>query len=78
MANKSNVKKSPKDAQEVKTVVQLKDELTKKQADLLEARRGHRLGELTNPRVITLTRKEIARLHTAIKIAEKAKEKEDK
>lgn len=41
-----------------------------KQVDLLEARKGHRAGELTNPRVITSTRKEIARLKTAVRADE--------
>ncbi|MDD3035637.1 MAG: 50S ribosomal protein L29 [Candidatus Saccharimonadaceae bacterium] len=52
------------------TIEQLKTELVSKQNDLLSAKRGNRLGELTNPRVITETRKEIARIHTAIRAAE--------
>jgi ribosomal protein L29 len=44
---------------------------------LLEARRGHAQGELANPRVLTSTKKEIARLLTAIRAAENA-EKESK
>jgi ribosomal protein L29 len=62
--------KTTKKAQEVKTIEQLQTELTTKQADLLLARRGHALGELANPRVLTATKKEIARLHTAIRAAE--------
>lgn len=62
--------KTTKKAEEVKTVEQLRKDLTAKQADLLEARRGHALGELANPRVLTATKKEIARLHTAIRAAE--------
>jgi ribosomal protein L29 len=65
MAEKKTTK-----AEEVKTVEQLRTELATKQADLLEARRGHALGELANPRVLTATKKEIARLHTAIRAAE--------
>lgn len=57
-------------AEEVKTVEQLQKELAAKQADLLDAKRGHAAGELANPRVLTATRKEIARLHTAIRAAE--------
>lgn len=53
----------------VKTVDQLVADLAAKQRDLVDAKMGHRQGELTNPRVITATRKEIARLHTAIKAA---------
>lgn len=65
MAEKKTTK-----ASEVKTVEQLQKELATKQADLLEARRGHALGELANPRALTATKKEIARLHTAIRAAE--------
>lgn len=65
MAEKKTTK-----ATEVKTVEQLQQELAAKQADLLAARRGHAAGELANPRVITATKKEIARLHTAIRAAE--------
>ncbi len=62
--------KKTKAAVEVKTVEQLREELVAKQADLLAARRGHAAGELANPRVLTSTKKEIARLHTAIRAAE--------
>ena len=68
---KKTTKSAPvKAATEVKTLEQLKTELTAKQNDLLDAKRGHRAGELVNPRVITTTRKEIARLHTAIRALE--------
>ncbi len=73
MAEKKTTK-----ATEVKTVEQLREELAAKQNDLLEARRGHALGELANPRVITSTKKEIARLHTAIRAAELSAAKESK
>lgn len=66
-----------KTAEEVKTVDTLKSELAAKQADQIAAKRGHAAGELANPRVLTATRKEIARLHTAIRAAELA-EKENK
>jgi ribosomal protein L29 len=65
-------------AAEVKTLEQLHEALAAKQADLIQARRGHALGELTNPRVLTLTKKEIARLHTAIHAAEYEAAKESK
>jgi ribosomal protein L29 len=67
---KKSVKKQPKNAIEVKSVDQLKKDLVSKQNDLIESKRGHKLGELTNPRVITITRKEIARLNTAIRADE--------
>ncbi|MEI6850450.1 MAG: 50S ribosomal protein L29 [Candidatus Saccharibacteria bacterium] len=70
--------KTTKNAIEVKTIDQLKLDLVSKQKDLNESKRGHKLGELTNPRVITITRKEIARLHTAIRAAEIAQIKENK
>jgi ribosomal protein L29 len=70
-------KKTTKKATEVQTIEQLQEALAAKQADQLQARRGHAAGELANPRVLTVTRKEIARLHTAIRAAELA-EKENK
>jgi ribosomal protein L29 len=77
MADKKVIKKTAK-ATEVKTVDQLKAELLSKQTDMLQARRGNAQGELTNPHVITVTRKEIARLHTAIRAAEIQSTKEIK
>lgn len=70
-------KATAKNATEVKTVEELRKDLLAKQQDLVEARRGLAAGELQNPRVITKTRKEIARLFTAIRAAEGA-EKGDK
>lgn len=71
MANKKTTK-----APEVKTTEQLKADLATKQQDLIEAKRSHAAGELVNPRVITATRKEIARLHTAIRANELAPKEE--
>lgn len=65
-----------KPAQEVKTLAQLHDELATKRNDLIEANRGLRSGELQNPRVIRSTRKDIARLLTAIRAAEISEEGE--
>lgn len=62
-----------KEAPVVKSLEDLKKDLAVKQADMLEAKRGHRAGELQNPRVLTHTRKDIARLRTAIR-AEELKE----
>lgn len=73
-----SAKSSAKQADVVKTVDQLRQELTTKQADLLTARRSNAAGEMTNPRVITQTRKQIARLHTAIRAAELTEQKESK
>jgi ribosomal protein L29 len=78
MATTKKTVKAVKPALEVKTIDQLQIELATKQHDLIEVKRGHKLGELTNPRVITVTRKEIARLHTAIRAVEIASAKENK
>jgi ribosomal protein L29 len=67
-----------KEATVVKSAEDLKKDLANKQNDLMESQRSHRNGELVNPRVITATRKEIARLHTAIRAAELADAKESK
>lgn len=67
---KSASRRSEKEAPVVKSREELLKDLAAKQTDLLEARKGHRSGELVNPRVITLTRKEIARLKTAIRADE--------
>ena len=67
---KPTTKKTAKAAVEVKTIEQLRTDLAAKQADQIAAKRGHAAGELANPRVLTTTRKEIARLHTAIRAAE--------
>lgn len=67
MAEKKTTK-----AAEVKTLDQLRIELASKRQDLIAARRGHAMGELANPRVLTSTKKEIARLLTAIRAAENA------
>ncbi len=75
---KKTTKVVTKKADEVKTIDQLRTDLTTKIADLLQARRGNAAGELTNPRIITVTRKEIARLKFAIRANEIATSKEIK
>lgn len=65
-------KKTVKKATEVKSIAELQKDLATKQADLIDSRKSHRSGELVNPRVLSTTRKEIARLHTAIRAAELA------
>ena len=62
--------KKTKDATVVKTVEELKTELEAKRKDLLEARRSHASGELVNPKVLRVYRKEIARLLTQINAKE--------
>jgi ribosomal protein L29 len=73
----ATAKKTTK-AIEVKTIDQLRETLVTKTTDLLQARRGNAAGELTNPRIITVTRKEIARLNHAIRAHEIASAKEIK
>ena len=51
-------------------------QLTAKRVELLDAKRSLAAGELVNPRVITKTRKEIARLETAARAAAIAEQKE--
>lgn len=70
MAADKTTKKAVKPAKEVKSLADLQKDLMGKQQDILTARQGHRAGELVNPRVITQTRKEIARLKTAIRAEE--------
>lgn len=67
---KSKQKSAVKNTVESKSLAELNTELQETHKDLLEAKRGHRAGELTNPRVITTTRKRIARLKTAIRASE--------
>ena len=78
MATVKKTTKVTKKADEVKTIDQLRAELVTKTTDLLQARRGNAAGELTNPRIITVTRKEIARLQFAIHANEIASAKETK
>ena len=53
-------------ATEVKGLETLQQELAAKRADLLEAQRGHRAGELANPRILGVYRREIAQILTEI------------
>lgn len=67
----SKVKKmTKKETLTVKSTDELRNEIAAKHNDSLEARRGHRAGELANPRFITVTRKEIARLKTILRANE--------
>lgn len=76
-STKATTKAPAKKAAEVKTLDQLKEELVKIQNDYRESRRSHQMGELVNPRVITVQRKSVARALTAIKEAEIAAAKSD-
>lgn len=59
--------KTAKAAKTVPTRQELHDQLATKRQDLVDAVRSHKAGELVNPRVLGATRKEIARLLTAIR-----------
>lgn len=71
MADKKAPKKNAKEANEVKTLEQLQEDLVKAHADHLESRKSHRQGELVNPHILTTQRKSIARLLTKINQAKK-------
>lgn len=75
---KTTKKTAPKKDAEVKTLDQLRAELVAKKTDQIAHKRSHAAGELVNPRVLTVTRKEIARLNTAIRAAELEAAKESK
>jgi len=79
MADAKKTTKAPvvKNAKEVKTLEQLHEELAKLDAEHLESRRSHKLGELVNPHVLTVQRKAIARVHTAITAATTLATKEE-
>lgn len=77
MAKAATTKKA-KEASTVKSPEDLKNDLDKKQAEILETRRSHRAGELVNPRALTHARKEIARLKTSIRAHELNEVKGDK
>jgi len=73
----TTAKKATKPAVEVKTIDQLNEELASLQQAHLESRKSHKQGELVNPHVLTVQRKNIARLHTAITAATHAALKEE-
>ena len=72
---KTTTKKTIKKTVEVKTVEQLNEDLAKTLQELLEAKKSHRSGELVNPHVLTVKRKEVARIKTALSL-ESRKENE--
>lgn len=68
----AETKKSVKTAV-VKTIDDLKKELSEKRNDLLQAKRSHAAGELVNPKALRSLRKEIARLLTQINNTKESK-----
>lgn len=71
-------KAAPKKAEEVKTLPQLQEELAKLRVEHVESQKSHRAGDLVNPHVLTTQRKQIARTLTAINIAARESQKEEK
>lgn len=63
-------KKPTAKAAKVTSVEELRAQLATKYQDLDDAKRSHKAGELVNPRVLGATRKDIARLQTAIRSSE--------
>lgn len=74
MAAKSTTKQTKPLAEQ--TPEELQATLMTKQADLLDYKKGLATGELQNPRIIGKTRKEIARLKTALTMHTLSKEGE--
>jgi len=74
MADKKTVAKKPvtKKTELPKTLEELQQALATVRQDMFDARKSHKQGELVNPHVLTVKRKEIARLLTAIKASELA------
>lgn len=73
MADAKSTKKQTKKVVEVKSLDDLKKDLEVAQKELLDAKKGLRANELVNPHTVTVKRKEIARIKTAI-VAESRKE----
>jgi ribosomal protein L29 len=76
-AIKKTTAKAAKKADEVKTEAQLQDELLALRAAHLESRKSHRAGELVNPHVLTVQRKNIARTLTALNATKNTALKEE-
>lgn len=64
---KTTSKKAPK------VEKSLQEQLADKRSDLLEAKKSHRSGELVNPKILNVYRKDIARLLTSINQAKEGK-----
>jgi ribosomal protein L29 len=73
---KTETSKKKITAPEVQSADKLRTSLAAKEADLLGYRRGHAAGELKNNSIINVTRKDIARLKTALSMEKISKEGE--
>lgn len=78
MADSKKTTKPAPEAKEVKTLEQLHEDLAKLKQDQLDSLKSHRQGDLVNPHVLTIQRKDIARTLTAINAATRASQKEEK
>lgn len=67
-AKKTTTKKAAPKAEK-----SLNEQLIEKRADYLELQKSHAAGELVNPRALTATRKDIARLMTKLNAEKEAK-----
>ncbi len=65
-----------KEATAVKTVEELQAEVVTLQNEYRETQRSHRMGELVNPRALTVQRKAIARALTALNVATRTSQEE--
>lgn len=72
MATTKTTKQTTQDSP--KSLAQLRADVAARRAELVEQRRSHKAGELVNPHALTTTRKQIARLETAITAAERAEQ----
>lgn len=66
MAEKKTTAKKAAPKKAAVTEKSLQEQLAEKRADMLGYKKSHAAGELVNPRAITATRKDIARIMTKI------------
>lgn len=72
----AKAKTNAKEAVVAKTVEELQAELVTLQTEYRETQRSHRMGELVNPRALTVQRKAIARALTALNAAKRNSQEE--
>jgi ribosomal protein L29 len=65
MPAKTSTKKPATPAQQ--SLEELRAAIAAKESDMLDYKRSLAAGELANPRILTVTRKDIARLKTALR-----------
>lgn len=72
----AKTKTTAKEAVVVKTAAELEAEVTKLREEYRETERSHRMGELVNPRALTVQRRAIARALTALNAAKRSSQEE--